>query len=684
MSTSPAATLTPCPDPTTLEKLLRDDLSADEAGRVEEHVGACPACQRVLERLVGSLPDTLVPSAGPPGQAADEEPPRLPGYAPLGRIDAGGMGVVWRARDLQFRRTLAVKVMKSWASADPELVRLAERCLAPQKADRPADAGEVAAAVSAYLAGVQERLQEERLRREREQVLRAEEQRRRRVWLSLAAAVLLALAAGVVGTTLGMVRADQARVAEEGQRQIAEDKEREAEAQRRQAVEFRDRALDALRATTGEDVEQLIAAKPALGTDERAYLEAIVKPWQAFAAQEGDDEQSRALRGEGHLRVGNLLQKLGRRDQARGEYEQARVLFQELAAQSPAVTDYRHKLASTQSSFGDLLTDLGPTKEARVELEQARDILQKLAAQTPAPLGLQLDLARTQNNLGGLLGYLDKWEEARVEFGQARDAFEKLAAQFPAVPGYQQELARAHNNLGIVLSSLGKRDEARLEYEKSRDSFQKLAAQFPAVPRYKIELGRSYLNVGVLILEDAQPAESLPWLDRAVETLAAVREKAPQDAAARQNLRESYGHRARALGLLGRHEDSMKDWQKAADLGPKPETPDFRAARAASFARAGRVPEAVAEVAELTRAAKSSAEELYGFACVYAVASAGATDQKQQYAERAMELLRKAVQAGWKNAAYMAKDPDLDPLRARDDFKKLQAELSAKATADHR
>src|SRR5262249_56827547 len=47
--------------------------------------------------------------------------------------------------------------------ADPELIRLAERCLSPQKADRPADAGAVAAAVAAHVSGVQERLHHERL-----------------------------------------------------------------------------------------------------------------------------------------------------------------------------------------------------------------------------------------------------------------------------------------------------------------------------------------------------------------------------------------------------------------------------------------------------------------------------------------------------------------------------------------
>ena len=42
-----------------------------------------------------------------------------------------------------------------------------------------------------------------------------------------------------------------------------------------------------------------------------------------------------------------------------------------------------------------------------------------------------------------------------------------------------------------------------------------------------------------------------------------------------------------------------------------------------------------------------------------------------------MELLRQAVKAGFQDAAQMAEDPDLDPLRGREDFKKLLADLQA-------
>ena len=47
-------------------------------------------------------------------------------------------------------------------------------------------------------------------------------------------------------------------------------------------------------------------------------------------------------------------------------------------------------------------------------------------------------------------------------------------------------------------------------------------------------------------------------------------------------------------------------------------------------------------------------------------------------ADSAMVWLRKALPAGWKDAARVKTDTDLDPLRARADFKELFADLEAK------
>jgi hypothetical protein len=90
---------------------------------------------------------------------------------------------------------------------------------------------------------------------------------------------------------------------------------------------------------------------------------------------------------------------------------------------------------------------------------------------------------------------------------------------------------------------------------------------------------------------------------------------------------------------------------------------------------AGQVAKAAAEVSELTKLSNWNALKWYDFACIYSVASGQVADRKREYADAAVEMLRKAVKAGWKDAAHMRADTDLDPLRGRDDFKQLVAEL---------
>src|SRR5207302_513241 len=85
---------------------------------------------------------------------------------------------------------------EAWAhldacGADAELVRLAKACLAPNREDRPRDAGVVEEAMSRHLASVQERLQVAHVAQAAAEVLAREERKRRRLMMGLAGAVIL-------------------------------------------------------------------------------------------------------------------------------------------------------------------------------------------------------------------------------------------------------------------------------------------------------------------------------------------------------------------------------------------------------------------------------------------------------------------------------------------------------------
>ena len=83
---------------------------------------------------------------------------------------------------------------------------------------------------------------------------------------------------------------------------------------------------------------------------------------------------------------------------------------------------------------------------------------------------------------------------------------------------------------------------------------------------------------------------------------------------------------------------------------------------------------------------RTDADSLYAAARFRAVTAgvqakaktADAAKLAKDDADRAMQWLQKAVQAGYKDSAHMKKDTYLDPLREREDFKKLLAELEGK------
>jgi serine/threonine protein kinase/tetratricopeptide (TPR) repeat protein len=374
--------------------------------------------------------------------------------------------------------------------------------------------------------------------------------------------------------------------------------------------------------------------------------------------------------------LGNLLSDRGK---AEPQVRRALAIRQGLVDEFPAVAHYRLEQAKSHNQLGNLLAGPGTRPAAEGQYRQALAILGKLAAEFPAVPEHRVELARSHYSLAQLLRDLGNRPGAEGQYRQAIDLLEKLAAEFPAVPEYCRKLARSHNQLGLLLVELKDRPGAEGQYRQALAIREKLAADFRSLPAYQVELGGSACNFGNLLSATNRSGESLVWFEKAIHTLTAVYEQDRQSFMPKRFLRNSHAGRAIAYGRLGKYPEAARDWDRAVELTPRAEQPPYRMARTTAWVKAGLVAEAVAEVAELMKQPGVPAPFLYDSACVYALASVKSADKKQEYADRAMQLLQRAVKAGFNNAARLRKNPDLDPLRAREDFQKLIAGLEKKA-----
>jgi len=369
-----------------------------------------------------------------------------------------------------------------------------------------------------------------------------------------------------------------------------------------------------------------------------------------------------------HINLGILLAEQNRGEKAGEQYHKALLIDQKLVDQFPAVPKYREDLANALNNLGNVLNNDNQGEKAAGYYHKSLLIRQKLADECPTVPVYRKGVAQNHNSLGILLANQNKLEKAAEEMERALVIRQKLAEEYPAVPAYRQELAISHNDLGIVLQIQNQGEKAAEHLHKALAIQQKLAEEFPAATAYQVELGGGCCNYGNLLRDSGKRADSLPWYEKAIYILNKVHQQDPRGVTL---LRDSYVGRAEAHEQLKKEGEADKDWKCAIERSPKQEQPSIRILCARSRVRMGRVASAITEVADLTRAGNWSADQWYDFACIYALASAKAADKKQEYADQAMRMLHHAVQAGYRDAAHMAKDIDLDVLHGRDDFKKL-------------
>jgi PAS domain-containing protein len=211
--------------------------------------------------------------------------------------------------------------------------------------------------------------------------------------------------------------------------------------------------------------------------------------------------------------------------------------------------------------------------------------------------------------------------EALTAFRKASAIQEELADANPAVIEFQRDLARSYRALGVMSSGARNLQEQIAWYQTALAIDQKLADANPAVIEFQLAVAKDHGNIASRFLTMGKPEEALEAYRK---TFAIIQKLADANPAVTESL-----------------------------LARNPTLNGFQ-----NFFRS----KALVLLAGLGNDAKAGVTK----------AEAAA------FADQAVAALRNAIDAGG-NEPSALKEPDFDPLRGREDFQKLVAELAKMA-----
>jgi tetratricopeptide (TPR) repeat protein len=291
--------------------------------------------------------------------------------------------------------------------------------------------------------------------------------------------------------------------------------------------------------------------------------------------------------------------------------------------------------------------------EAESFLANALAIAKPLADEFPGRPENRQELARSQHRLGNVYREGRRLKEAESAFSDALVHWNRLAASVPSRTEFCEGLARCHNDLGVLLFSMDRLREAETAYAEALALRRQLAAAGPKQPDLRNDLAGTCVNLALVCLRKRDFRGAKAYLAEAAPHHEAALKTNPRNPDYRQFYRNNLRVLIRADAGLGDPAGALQAGRTLRDLSWDPPAHAYDAARMLAL-------------------------------CIPIVRSDDQTleDERDQqaafYGDEAVKMLRDAVAKGWKNAAHVQKDAALAPLRERDDFKTLLAELQAK------
>ena len=555
------------------------------------------------------------------------------------------------------------------------------------------------------------------------------------------AAVALLLLIVSVGSTWAALTIRQERNQKEVERQAAVAAREEADSARklaqqneRIAAEQADLALGTVN-TLIFRVQQRLSKDPGMQPLKRDLLQTALEGLQRVANRAGGESWVRWSTEDALLRMGELALQLGNSEEAYGYFQRRYEMTRADLDTDPGNARLMERVAMACVNLAEVSMSVRRDMKKALSLYQEAVRLRTRVAQVPPdelrrqndrllpsqrmqPFYIKLNLSEGWTRVGlthyflgdsaqaegpilksvalreelvtGLLAGEAAWSLSATPTGPATPL--SVAASVPwlseLASEQSQNLARNYHLIGEIYFRLRNLEKSLVYYARCAAVREEALAAHPKDYRLRGDLGQFYEYYGTVHLCLGDTRQALPLYDRSLQLL---REVAAADKSVefRKNLAAALYSRGTAARRMNDAAGADKCFRECLQIRNELAANDPRNDRARMdlilvLPHCGEHEQA-ARLAEALRTGRQSDRELLLIiARCYAQCAAavsGDTPLAARYAQKALEALQAAVAQGYSDVMMLETAPDLGPVRARPEFKKLLEKAKGTATA---
>jgi serine/threonine-protein kinase len=396
-----------------------------------------------------------------------------------------------------------------------------------------------------------------------------------------------------------------------------------------------------------------------------------------------------------HFQLGQLYLEIGETKEALNQYQKCFDTFEILAKKEPANDKVRANLAVPLTQMGYVHLRLhGDKAKARdcylQALQLLREIDQHPRNDPVSPIRLKSQLADALHQLGAVIIDNDPAEALKYyqEVLQQRLALVDL---LPNKSEAEQKLASSYLMVGGAYLWLRKDAEARPQNQEALKILERLSNDHSDDLGIQRALAFALQRQGDLELRTRNPSQAKKLYARALEIYQSLVNRDKEQVLFQEDLaRAQYDLGTAALSegdpatAKRRYADSKAIRQARSKA--EPDNVSIKKDLMITLARCGDHPEAARiakQISDLPEDGGSLVEVAGCYAlCALALdkASLSPNDQKLQteYAERALQALKKAAEQGYRNVVNLETEPDLKFIQSNEKFKAIIKAMNQK------